>query len=165
MERDEKIIEMYSNRISGTEIAKELNIGRRTIYRVLTKHNVLLHSDNKIKRNCLSCNKECEKSLCGVCYTNLRRYRVKLEAVNYLGGKCFKCNWNGDLSGYDFHHRDPNEKDFDPSALNLANKSWEIVKQELDKCDLLCAICHRIEHSNYELLKNLDLAYTGKLFK
>lgn len=39
-----------------------------------------------------------------------------------------------------------NEKDF-----NLGNKhatvKWDIVKQEIDKCLLLCANCHRLIHS------------------
>jgi hypothetical protein len=165
MERDEKIIEMYSNGVTGTVISKELKIGRRTVYRVLEKYNTPLQSENKTKKNCLSCGKECEKTLCGMCYTTLRRYRVKKESVNYLGGKCMRCGWSGDLSGFDFHHRDSSKKDFDPSASKLANKTWEVAKQELDKCDLLCAICHRIEHSKYQRFEIYDLPYTGKLFK
>lgn len=163
MERDEKIIEMYTSGILAKDIALTLKIGKKTVYRVLNKYNIPLQST--MKNNCLLCNKECDKKLCGTCNTNLRRYRVKKQAVEYLGGKCEKCNWIGDLSGYDFHHSDPNEKDFNPSAKNLANKSWEIVKQELDKCQLLCAICHRIEHSTYDKLEEISLIYKGKMFK
>ncbi len=163
MERDKKIIEMYTSGILAKEIALTLKIGKKTVYRVLQKYDIPLQST--YKNNCLLCNKECDKKLCGTCNTNLRRYRVKKQAVGYLGGKCKKCNWVGDLSGYDFHHLDPEIKDFNPSAANLANKSWEVVKQELDKCDLLCAICHRLEHSNYDKLEELSLTYTGKIFK
>ena len=88
-----------------------------------------------------------------------------MVSVNYLGGKCKQCGWSGDLSGFDFHHRDKDEKHFDPSAAKLANKSWEVVKQELNKCDLLCAICHRKEHSKYEVFEKLNLPYTGKMFR
>jgi len=43
-------------------------------------------------------------------------------------------------SAFDFHHRDPTAKSF-----NISNKkTWEIIKEELDKCDLLCCLCHRI---------------------
>ena len=102
-----------------------------------------------------------------MCSVNIRRYRVKEYAVKYLGGECVKCGWKGDLSGYDLHHRDPKEKDFNSSALNMANMGWDKVKNELDKCDLLCALCHRLEHSNYsnEKLKEVAKNYQGKLFK
>jgi hypothetical protein len=163
MGRDEKIIEMYNSNINATKIAKELNIGRRTIYRVLEKYDIPLRK-TKIKK-CLVCSKECQKNLCGTCNTNLRRYRVKKQSVEYLGGECNRCGWVGHLSGYDFHHQDPTEKDFSPSARELANKSWEIAKKELDKCELLCALCHRKEHSSYGLLEDISKTYTGKEFK
>ena len=51
MERDEKIIKMYSDGVSGTIISKELKIGRRTVYRVLEKNNIPLHSETKTKKN------------------------------------------------------------------------------------------------------------------
>ena len=154
---------MYTLGILAKEIALTLEIGKKTVYRVLKKYDIPLQST--YKNNCLICSKECDKKICGTCNTNLRRYRVKKEAVKYLGSKCEKCNWVGNLSGYDFHHEDPNEKEFSPNALNLANKSWDVVKQELDKCQLLCAICHRLEHNNYDLLEEISLIYTGKTFK
>lgn len=164
MERDEKIIEMYNYGTNATTIARELEIGRKTVYRVLKKYDIPLQKTNP-RKNCLVCGKECQKNLCGTCNTNLRRYRVKKRSVEYLGGKCERCAWEGHLSGYDFHHKDPTEKDFNPSARELANKSWERAKEELDKCELLCSSCHRKEHSNYDLLEEISKTYTGKLFK
>lgn len=163
MERDEKIIEMYEAGIPANTIYKNLKIGKKTVYRVLNKNGVTLQKD--IKKNCLICNKECDKNICGTCNTNLRRYRVKKLAVEYLGNKCERCGWQGDLSGYDFHHKDPSKKDFTPSAVELANKSWDRVKTELDKCELLCALCHRLEHSSYKKLEEVSFVYNGKLFK
>ena len=75
--------------------------------------------------------KKVKKTLCCVCYTNLRRLRVKQYAVEYLGGKCNECGWIGDISGFDFHHKEPKEKEFNPNALNLANKSLNVVKERL----------------------------------
>jgi hypothetical protein len=46
---------------------------------------------------------------------------------------------------YDFHHKDPNEKDF---MISKQAKSFEAIKAELDKCELLCAVCHRFEHDD-----------------
>ena len=66
----------------------------------------------------------------------------KLEAIEYLGGKCKDCGGKFHHSVYDFHHLDPNEKDINPSAA-FSRKNW---KSEIDKCVLLCANCHRLRH-------------------
>lgn len=162
MERDKKIIEMYNSDISATDISNELGIARKTVYRALERHNITLHKDRP--NTCKLCGDESKKKLCGTCNTNLRRYRVKKLAVEYLGGQCKTCGWEGDLSGYDFHHRDPNEKDFNPSARYLASITWDEAKVELDKCDILCALCHRLEHSTYGKLEEIALEYKGKTF-
>lgn len=69
----------------------------------------------------------------------------KAKAVEYLGGKCVHCGLVSDkLCVYDFHHINPKEKEADPGSL--LHYSWKRIQEELDKCILLCANCHRIEH-------------------
>ncbi len=68
------------------------------------------------------------------------RLARKRKAVDYLGGKCSKCGYKKCLAVLDFHHRDPKTKAFNVSWGILY--SWERVKAELDKCDLLCKNCH-----------------------
>lgn len=69
----------------------------------------------------------------------------KVKSVEYLGGSCKHCGLVSErLCVYDFHHIDMNEKEADPGSL--LHYSWERIKKELDKCILLCANCHRIEH-------------------
>lgn len=68
----------------------------------------------------------------------------KLEAIVYLGGKCSSCGGVFHPAVYEFHHLDPSTKERDPSKL--LNRSREVLYKELDKCVLLCANCHRLEH-------------------
>src|SRR5271166_3741002 len=81
---------------------------------------------------------------CGYCNTKIRRIRAKRAAIAYLGGKCMRCDHTYHMAAMEFHHRDPSQKDF--TIANVANKKWEVIKAELDKCDLLCSNCHRIHH-------------------
>ena len=68
----------------------------------------------------------------------------KIEAIKYLGGKCIDCGLVDHPVCYDFHHRDPKLKEVDWGELKI--RKWSSITQELDKCDLLCAICHRKKH-------------------
>lgn len=76
--------------------------------------------------------------------TRFRRETLKQRAVNYKGGKCEDCLAQFPLCVYDFHHVDPTTKDNDVGSM--IQSSWKFVKDELDKCVLLCANCHRIRH-------------------
>lgn len=76
-----------------------------------------------------------------------RQRGLKAKGVAYLGGKCMDCGFVGHPAIFDFHHRDPNLKSF--SIANQKCTSFDKVKDELDKCDLLCSNCHRMKHVNY----------------
>lgn len=74
----------------------------------------------------------------------LLRRRAKEIGVKRLGGKCKKCGNSKDYL-LDFHHRNPEEKE---GELSDFSKGYNLDKffEELDKCDLLCANCHREFH-------------------
>jgi hypothetical protein len=65
-------------------------------------------------------------------------------AVQYLGNKCQLCGQSFHPAIYEFHHRNPEDKDRDPSKM--LQLSLDRLQKELDKCDLLCANCHRYTH-------------------
>jgi hypothetical protein len=72
------------------------------------------------------------------------RVRAKMRLIDYKGGKCLRCGYDKRIPGaYDFHHRDPEQKDF---GISGKTKSFEALKAEVDKCDLLCRRCHAEVH-------------------
>lgn len=67
--------------------------------------------------------------------------------------KCKKC---GIAKFYilDFHHRNSEDKEFEISRMR--DYSLEKIQLEIDKCDLLCANCHREFHF---LQQNKNITY------
>lgn len=59
--------------------------------------------------------------------------------------KCETCGENH-ISCLDFHHLDPNEKDFDVAKMVHEGWGWEKIMSEISKCIVLCANCHRKVH-------------------
>jgi len=84
---------------------------------------------------------------------SVKAYRraQKDAAIAHLGGVCKCCGLSFHPAAMDFHHRDPKEKDIDPGLL--MQRTQEVLFKELEKCDLLCANCHRILH--YEETTNV----------
>ena len=97
------------------------------------------------------CNNETENRFCGIKCKNkyhvkLKRKNIKLQAIEYKGGKCEVCGYNRCVDALEFHHIDPSQKDFSISR-DGNTRSWDKIKDELDKCVLLCSNCHREEHA------------------
>lgn len=105
-----------------------------TIMKVCKKHGLTSHAlDVRGYHRCRPCRVE---------HVDRRRKLVKQKAVDYLGEKCQRCGYDRYIGALEFHHRDPNEKDFQIAA----SLSWDKIVKELNKCDLLCANCHREIH-------------------
>jgi hypothetical protein len=75
-----------------------------------------------------------------------RREKVRLMTINYKGSHCQVCGYDRCVEALELHHLDPSEKDFGISSKGYT-RSWEKVKEEADKCVLLCANCHREVHA------------------
>jgi hypothetical protein len=84
-------------------------------------------------------------SLCKPHYRTRRRKIIRAACVEHLGGACARCGGVFPTSVYDFHHNDPTKKANDPSAL-IDSASVDVIAAEAEKCTLMCANCHRIEH-------------------
>lgn len=74
-------------------------------------------------------------------FVDRRRIEMNFKAHQYKGAKCEICGHTGLPAEFDFHHLDPSTKEFQISHPHT--RSWEKMRAELDKCQLLCACCHR----------------------
>ena len=79
-----------------------------------------------------------------------RRKKIRLKAIAHLGGKCMKCGYSKYTEVLEFHHKDSKQKIFNVSQKGHC-RSWDRVKKEIEKCDLLCANCHREIHVEKKL--------------
>lgn len=88
-------------------------------------------------------------SYCKDCEKIRKKQQLMLFKQSCLDYKqccnCSKCGYNKSIVALDFHHTNPSEKDFCISSCRTL-KLNDTIKQELDKCVVLCANCHREEH-------------------
>ncbi len=65
------------------------------------------------------------------------------KVISYLlEHPCVDCG-ETDVLVLDFDHRDPNTKHDDIGRLVSLGYSWDVIKTEIDKCDVRCANDHR----------------------
>jgi hypothetical protein len=91
--------------------------------------------------------KECRKA------REMQRYYDKTDVVDGFKKPCVHCG-NNKLYLIEFHHRNPEEKEF--VIAHWRKKSDDALMEELKKCDCLCKNCH--EEFHY-LNRTLGLSY------
>lgn len=95
------------------------------------------------------------------------RCAKKMLGINHLGGKCEICGCK-DFEKLVFHHNYMKEKEFEPTKM-FAFKNFNEIKNELDKCLLLCHNCHneihdsKHEKNRHKNNKKLLLDFIGTL--
>lgn len=66
----------------------------------------------------------------------------RINAIKLAAG-CLNCGYRDHPAALDFDHRDPTLKRFD--IARTMTRSWAVIQAEIEKCDILCANCHRIK--------------------
>lgn len=107
-----------------------------------------VRSDGYLEYQCKKCAQKRKQGYDHKKVDRVRRRKQQLAAwfKEWKKSKqCVKCG-NTDWRTFDLHHRDPAEKDINPS--HMVKMGWSVEKAliELAKCDVLCANCHRIYH-------------------
>ena len=69
----------------------------------------------------------------------------KILFINEFGGKCSQCGYCKNIGALEFHHYKDN-KSYNLDMRKLSNTSIDKLREELSKCILLCANCHREHH-------------------
>jgi hypothetical protein len=74
-----------------------------------------------------------------------RAKRIKAEYQEIKKGlRCERCGYNQHPAALQFHHKNPAEKEFILSrAMHVSVKR---IRNEIAKCEVLCANCHLIHH-------------------
>lgn len=179
--KKELLEQMVNDNKSFNTIAKETGKSLSTIRYWCKKHNIKskfkTFSEEPFNppkeygdfRYCPRCKKDCHfeefysrrgkphsSVYCKKCTSDqsLERMRnLKEQMVNYKGGECNRCGYKKYIGALEFHHLDPNEKDFNISHLRYYSFG-DKIKNELDKCILVCANCHREIHHELHLEKH-----------
>ena len=80
----------------------------------------------------------------------LKQWMIELKSH-----PCHDCQQSFDTCCMDFDHRDGTEKKYNIGSMFAHHYSRELIQQELDKCDLVCANCHRIRTRDRRIGKRI----------
>lgn len=80
---------------------------------------------------------------------NVQRWRhnTKQRIIDAFDGHCCCCGYNQCNAALELHHLIPKEKEFSFGHIMANPKSWAKIVEELKKCILVCANCHREIHN------------------
>ena len=106
------------------------------IYKVCTIHGNQPHraeTQNKegyIRYRCILCRSKVSKEY---------KRRLKAKLVEAFGGCCKICGYDRYIGALEFHHLNPDLKEFKISSTQSFAKAYE----EAQKCILMCSNCHK----------------------
>lgn len=128
-------------------VRRELNFGATSDKKTCLLCKQEFIPNNKARLYCFDCS---PSGLSAKEAIKFKKRRLKHLLVLYKDGKCENCGYDSCEGALQFHHKNPAEKEFSVSQVNLNDTSFSIDKVflEIDKCSLLCANCHAELHYN-----------------
>ena len=139
----EKVIELRdNNKLTWNQIEEKIGVSKETLRKAYKRKLKNLKSTEANPNTAIN--------------QKLRGLKRKYSAILEKGGKCQICGYNKNISALEFHHRNPKEKYFTLDIRAFANKRLNLIKVELEKCDLLCSNCHKELHHPQLNISNLE---------
>jgi hypothetical protein len=91
----------------------------------------------------------------------VKRWRksTKERMAEAFGGICCVCKNTYQPELFDFHHLNPEEKEFQMGSIRASSISWARIVPELRKCVMVCSNCHRLIHYNYVVIPDDALRF------
>ena len=129
---------IYKNNISSLEKVKVCEICGKEFY------PDEFGFSRKYCYNCVPSTKDYTSSQ----IITIKRRAIKHALIEYKGGKCCRCGYDKCDRALEFHHINPNEKDF--SISRSMDKGINKLKEEVDKCILVCSNCHAEIHEELD---------------
>lgn len=94
------------------------------------------------------------KPRCKKCNFLYERDIFMEKIAKAVGGKenlrCILCGYDKYFGALEFHHKVPSEKE--KPLSNMKNYSYKRIKEEADKCVILCGCCHPEVHAGLRTL-------------
>jgi transposase len=77
--------------------------------------------------------------------TRSRRHSISKYIAEYKESRgCRDCGGMYPYFVLDLDHREPSQKEFGLAQARTVTKDIERIKKEIEKCDVVCANCHRV---------------------
>lgn len=88
----------------------------------------------------------------------------KKDLIKVFHSKCCICGFDDFPEALEFHHVNPATKSFGITDSNSITKALDKQLEEMKKCILVCANCHRGIHQNYyQVPENYQELYDNKV--
>lgn len=81
-------------------------------------------------------------------------HRRKSNLIKVFNSKCCICGFDKFQQALEFHHVNPEEKEFQICGSNAITKALEKQLIEMKKCILVCSNCHKGIHQGYYQVPN-----------
>ena len=83
---------------------------------------------------------------------------IKIVHNEKIKRGCACCGYNANAYALDFDHLDPSTKNYD--VAKMATRRLDKIQEEIAKCQVLCANCHRIKTNDLPAFTALCLKHS-----
>lgn len=161
--------QLVAEKLTLPQIGERLSVSTKTAWNLLQKHGLKTYryidcDPDATVKTCRYCDTERPiaefplasvikgkryiRNKCNICYLKMKADR-RYQIINWFRDlrKQFQCKscGNQDHRVLEFHHT-ASDKEFNVSEGASHGMSKKKILAEIEKCDVLCANCHRILH-------------------